>query len=152
MSLVDDVFAFLESEGFAGGSTDWTLLRRRVMDAPAADSLVVLTEDGGTAPEQPAQSGIGDSAMQDRGIQIRVRAEAWNGDAAQAKAKAISNALHGQRNVQIGSTRYLRVGAMTAEPVFIGFDSSGRPEYTQSFRMLSLIATGFDDGFNIGFA
>jgi hypothetical protein len=138
MGVVSDVFAFLEAEGLAGGSTAWTLLRRRVMDSPAENQLVVVTEDGGPRPEIPALDGsMGDSAFKDSGVQVRVRGEPWDGDSCATKAQEIFDALHGKRNIVVGSTEYLRVRAQTAEPLFIGFDEQGRAQHTMSFLLLA---------------
>jgi len=137
MSVVSDVYAYLEAQGLAGGSTGWTLVRRRLMDAPAEDQLVAVQEDGGLAPESAASAGIGDSAMQDIGVQVMVRAVPWDGDACAAKAQAIFAALHGQRDITLGSTLYYRVRALTPEPIFLGFDDRGRPRHTISFYCLT---------------
>lgn len=139
MSAVDDVYTYLETQGIAGGSTGWDLLRRRVMDSPAADKLIVLTEDGGAQPEISEDSGIGDAAVQDAGVLVNVRAAAWDGDASREKADEILQALHGLRNEALGGSGadvYLRVRAMTAEPVFAGFDDQGRPHHTVGLRLL----------------
>lgn len=137
MSAVDDVFTFLTVGGYAGGSSDWDLLRRRTMDSPARDQLVVVMEDGGPLPEIPATEGIGDCAMEDLGILVRVRAGAWDGDASEVKAAEIRDALHGLRSTTIGSRQYLRARALTGEPVFAGFDDTGRPHHTVAFRLLA---------------
>lgn len=137
MSAVNDVFTYLTAQGIAGGSTEWDLKRRRLMDAPATDQLVVLTEDGGRAPEIAETEGIGDSALQDVGVHVLVRAEAWDGDASAAKAQEVLDALHGRRDVQLDQTTYLRVRALTPEPVFLGFDEQGRPRHTVALRLLT---------------
>lgn len=138
MSLIGDLQSYLEDEGIAGGTTGWLLLRRRVVDAAdqSMDQLVVLTEDGGPAPEIGAGEGIGDAAVMDLSIHVLVRAAAWDGDASAAKVAEIEAALHGKLDVLIGSTRCLRVAAQAPQPVFIGFDDLGRPRHTQSFRFL----------------
>lgn len=138
MSVVDDVFHYLEMNGLAGGSTDWTLLRRRMVDDPAHDRCVVVNEDGGVAPEFGAAEGIGDSAMRDPAVMVTVRAAEWDGDASQAKGEEVRAALHGLRDVTLGlggSPRYYRVRAQS-ELIFAGFDPQGRPHHTISFRLL----------------
>lgn len=135
----EDVYTFLEAQALAGGATGWTLTLRRVLDDPATDKQVVVTEDGGPTPETKRSSGIGDSALADGAVQVRVRAEAWDGDTAMAKAKAIFDALHGQHRITVGATQYHRVRAMTPEPVFIGFDDKGRPSVTISFMMSAFL-------------
>lgn len=142
MSGVADVYTFLETQGLAGGVTGWDLLRRRVMDTPSLDQSVVVLEDGGFEPELPADEGIGDSALGDPGVIVQVRGKAWDGDASFAKAQAILAALHGLRNVALGGSGadvYLRVRAMTSEPVFAGFDDQGRPMHTVGLRLLKLL-------------
>ena len=137
MSAVDDVYAYLEDQGLAGGSTDWDLLRRREMDDPVEDQLVIVSEDASQSdPEMFASSGIGDSAEFDIGVHVTVRGEAWNGDSSAAKALEIHTALHGLLDTEVGSTTYIRVRARTAEPVFVGFDDTGRPNHTIAFLLL----------------
>lgn len=133
MSLVDDVQDYLADASLVDGATGWASVRRRVNDQ-MGDQLVVLTEDGGLEPETPSESGIGSATFREPAVQVRVRAAAWDGDAAYAQSQAIYDLLHGARNVTMGSTFYHRVKAQTASPVFIGFDEQGRPEYTTSFR------------------
>ena len=139
MSVVSDLYTYLEAEGIAGGSTGWDLMRRRETDTPASDQLVVLSEDGGPEPEIAEASGIGDSALKDIGVQAMVRAGAWDGDASATKAQAIVTALHGEREITVGLTTYMRVRARTAEPVFVGFDALGRPRHTVAFLFLELV-------------
>ncbi len=140
MGVVSDVYTYLVDEGLAGGSTEWALTHRRKMTDVATgvgDQLVVLTEDGGASPEIAESAGIGDSALMDPQVLVTVRAGAWDGDASFDQAQAIHDALHGQRNITVGSKTYLRVRALTPEPVFSGFDDKGRPEHTISFALLS---------------
>jgi hypothetical protein len=101
----------------------------------------MVSEDGGVSPEIRESAGIGDSALEDPGVMVTVRAKAWDGDASRAKADAILSALHGQRNIVLfaGSDTYLRIRAQTPEPIFAGFDDQGRPLHTISFRMLRLV-------------
>ncbi len=147
MSAVDDVYTYLgpsPGQGFFGGATGWDGFRRRFADAPAKDQSVVVAEDGGRSPEIKATSGLSGAgtALQDIGVMVTVRAGAWDGDASKAKAIAILAQLHGQRNVQLvsGGVVYHRVRAMTPEPVFAGFDDTGRPRHTIAFRLLTAVA------------
>lgn len=138
MGFVSDVQSYLEAEGIIGGATGWASLRRRVLDD--VDKIVVFTEDGGSEPEQPAAEGMGDNATVDPSVQVYVRGGPWDGDSGVAKAAAIFDALHGQRDATIGSSKYIRVQARTSEPIFLGFDERGRPELTISFRGRKLIS------------
>lgn len=146
MSAVDDVFTYLgpsPGQGLAGGATGWALVRRRMGDPPTfTDQAVVVAEDGGPSPEIKATSGIGNAAIQDPGVIVMVRAGAWDGDACKAKAAAIFAALHGKLNIQLvsGGTLYYRVRALTPEPIFAGFDDTGRPRHTVAFRLLTAAA------------
>lgn len=130
MGLVEDLQLYLQQEGVVDGSTEWPSVRRRVHDG--SDKLVILTEDGGST-ERPSASGIGDSAMRNPQVQIRVRGEPWDGDSAEAQIKAIEAVLHGASPGVIGYTVYKRLGALT-EPIFMGFDTKNRPEFAQSYR------------------
>jgi len=101
------------------------------------DAAVVVGEDGGAQPEIAAPAGIGDSAMGDAGVLVTVRAAQWKSNDSFAKAAEILVALHGLLDVMVGSTQYLRVVALTSEPVFAGFDEQGRPLHTVAFRLLA---------------
>lgn len=138
-TAVNDLYLFLEAQGLAGGSTGWDLVRRRMMDEPVDNQVVVLAEDGGVAPEIKETSGLGDTALEDPAVLVTVRANEWDSDASRAKAGDIMAALHGQRNITVGQTTYLRIVAQTPEPIFAGFDEKGRPLHTISFRMLGLV-------------
>lgn len=146
MTVVADVFTFLEDEGLAGGSTEWDLLRRRIADGKhVKDQLVVVSEDGGLTPEIATTQGIGDSALSDTGVLITVRSKAHDGDAGLAKGFEILRALHGRRNATLGDSGdalYFRVKAMTPEPIFAGFDDENRPLHTIAFRLLSQVVVG----------
>lgn len=138
MSVVDDVYTHLLTQGVAGGSTGWGLLRRREMDTPVPDACVTVSEDGGTLPELDAASGIGDAAIADVGVLCTVRGAPWDGDATAAKALEVYAALHNVRDAVLGSSGspvYFRVRALTPEPVFTGFDDKGRPRHTLAFRL-----------------
>lgn len=134
MGVVADVQTHLEAQNLIGGATGWASFRRRVNDS--ADQQVVISEDGGPAPEFPAASGLGSAALADPGVQVFVRGSPWDGDSTQAKAEAIRDELHGLVDTTISGTRYIRIRAMTPEPVFLGFDDNGRPEHTISFRLM----------------
>lgn len=138
MPAVDDVFAYLTAQGLAGGTTGWDLKKRRMMDGTGvADQMIVLHEDGGPTPEIKVADGLGDSAMKDVGVFVTVRAGQWKSDDSRAKAQAILDLLHGKLATTIGSTTYLRVMALTPEPVWIGFDEQSRPQHTIAFRLLA---------------
>lgn len=134
MGVVDDVQTRLEDQGLIGGSTDWASFRRRLSDD--SDRQVVITEDGGPSPEFPAASGLGSSAVADPGVQVLVRGLPWDSDASQAKAEAIRADLHGLVDITINGTRYIRIRALTPEPIFVGFDDNGRPQHTIAFRLM----------------
>lgn len=134
MGVVADVQAYLEDQSLIGTGTGWSSFRRRVNDS--ADQQVVISEDGGPVPEFPAASGLGSGAVADPGVQVFVRGTPWDGDGSAAKAEAIRDELHGLVDQTISGTRYIRIRAMTPEPVFIGFDENGRPEHTIAFRLM----------------
>lgn len=134
MSAVTDVRAYLVAQSLVEGVTGWPCVLRRVLDD--SDQLVVITEDGGPAPEFPAASGIGSQAIEDIGVQVYVRADKWDGNSGAAKAQAILDALHGLKYATVGTRQYIRVKALTPEPIFLGFDDTGRPEHTVAFRLL----------------
>lgn len=138
MSAVAEVYEYLIANGVQETNT-WDVIRRRLTDAPVRDRVVVVAEDGGLPPETKAASGIGDAALADVGVHVTVRAEEWNSDASAAKAQAVLDLLHGLHAVQLvsGGTRYLRIAAQTAEPVWVGYDEKNRPLHTVAFRLLA---------------
>lgn len=143
MGVVDDLYTFILNGGLAGGATGWQLLRRRMADKESGgvEQQVVISEDGGDQAEIKVASGIGDSALSDPGALITVRAAAWDSDASSAKAAALYAALHGLLSSSLvgGGSVYFRVRALTAEPVFAGYDDQGRPIHTISLRLLKLV-------------
>lgn len=147
MGVVDDVVAYLTAQGLVGGNTGWPVLRRHMTDQPLTvggavpDQLVVVAEDGGTAPEMKASFGIGDAAIEDPAVLVTVRGAAWDGDGTYAKAAGILAALHGLRGVQLvaSGTTYLRTRAQTPEPIFAGFDDAGRPRHTLSVMFMRFV-------------
>jgi hypothetical protein len=134
MGVVEDVQAFLVQEGIVDGDTVWPSVRRNLHDD--SQRLVVITEDGGPAPQIARDEGLGDAAVKDSGAHILVRAERQNGDAAYAKAREIMDALHGLAGEVLGSTEYIRVVALTSEPVFLQ-DETERPLFTIAFRLMA---------------
>lgn len=132
MSAVDDLQAHLDYVGITD-STEWPSVRRRVHDG--SDQLVVLTEDGGPPPEIPAATGIGSAALASPGVQVRVRGKPWDGDSAKAKAEEVIREMHGRQSAWIGGTLYRSIRSQTFEPVFMGYDDKGRPEFTVSLLM-----------------
>jgi hypothetical protein len=137
VSAVADLQTYLDDQGIIDGSTDWPSVRRRLHDGTVAEpvnQLVVLTEDGGPQPETPADEGMGDCAWRFPTVQVRVRGDRLDSDAAEAKAQEIYDALHGQLGVTMGEVEYAGVHALS-EPLFIGFDEKGRPEFTFSVQM-----------------
>lgn len=136
MSVLDDARTYLRDQDLIDGDTDWPSSKRFEHDEDG-NQLVILGEDGGPAPEMAADSGIGDSALGDAGLQIRVRGNPHKGDSTKAKAQEIRDALHGLRNVTIGGTLYYRIRSMTKEPVLVGYDEDRRPSHSVSFRFLT---------------
>lgn len=134
MSAVADLLAYLETQGLAGGSTDWPIVERRVHDLNG-DRLVILTEDGGIQPETPADPGSqGDAAWRRPQVQVRVRGEPWQGPPVEEKAQEIWDAVHGLNGVTMGDVEYIGLRCLS-DPIFIGFDDNGRPEITFSVQM-----------------
>lgn len=135
---MDDVQDHLQSEGLVDGSSTWPSVRRQeVDDKGESGRLVIIMEDGGPTPEIPASAGIGDSALGEPGVQVRVRGAPHESDEAEAQCQAIIDELHGKLNATIGSTLYHRIMAQTTEPVWAGYDEDDRrPNFTASFLML----------------
>ena len=136
MSLLMDLSAYLVAQTLAGGSTGWNLVRRRIVDEPDADQLIVLNEDGGST-EVPAVRGVGDAAMHDIGVQCLVRGPVGDSDASLTRAELLREHFHGKLNLTMNGHVYLRAMARTPEPLFIGFDERSRPQHTISFLFLT---------------
>jgi hypothetical protein len=137
MSTLSDLSTYLIAQGIVGGSTEWAIKHRRTMDSPVTDQLVTLIEDGGPPPEISTATGIGDEAQHDIGVLVTIRGNAWKGDTNYTKAMEIFDELHGKRDITLVSKLYLRIRAMTPEPVFLGFDDQGRPRHTIAFLLLA---------------
>ena len=136
MSAANDVQTYLAAQNVIDGATGWVSALRRVHDE--VTPLVVISEDGGRSPDLPAASGVGEAAARDLGVQVRVLGPKWDGDAAMAKAQEVFDALHGLLSTVLGLQLYLRVRAL-AEPTFIGFDETGRPDIVASYRLYRTI-------------
>lgn len=134
MGAVADVQTYLEDQSLIGSGTGWDSVRRFMHDQQ--DQIVVLSEDGGPAPEFPASSGLGSAAVSDVGVHLMIRGARRDGDASQSKAQAILDQLHGLVDQTISGTRYIRIRAMTPEPVFAGWDENERPTHTIAFRLM----------------
>jgi len=135
MGVVDDVQDRLQAQGIVDGATGWPSVRRREHDG--SDRLVRIIEDGGPSPEFPADSGLGDAAIEDPGVQVMVRGTKTDGgDAVVAKATEIKNDLHGLQAVTLNGTLYHRIRAMTPDPISIPEDGRGRPLATIAFRLM----------------
>lgn len=135
MSFVDDIQDHLQSQGLVDGATGWASVRNTMLD-DKGDQLVMVAEDGGPAPEISTTDGIGDSALKDVGALLTVRAGPNSPDDSRSKAQAILDELHGQLGATIGSNAYLRVTALTGEPIAAGYDDKSRPLHTVAFRGL----------------
>lgn len=132
MSLASDLQTYLAAQGHIDGATGWTSVRRRLHDK--VDKLVVITEDGGPAPEIATATGLGSAAFRDPAAQVLVRGEPWQSDEVVTKAQDIYDELHGRLAVTLGSTTYDRVVAQSSGPIPLGFDENGRFQVTISFR------------------
>lgn len=145
MSVVDDVMVYIvaqNSPAIVGGATGWDIFRRRMTDEPSKDQVVVVSEDGGPEPEIKTSVGIGNAAVSDAGVLVSVRGKQWDGDSSKNKAFEIWTLLHGKRNIQLvapSGTTYYRIRALTPEPIFAGFDDTGRPRHTVGFRLLAAL-------------
>jgi len=130
---VTDVQTFLQGQGLVDGSTDWPSIRRKMHDE--SDRLVMIAEDGGPRPEMPASSGVGSAAVYMLGVLVTVRGLPDESDPAADQAEQIRRALHGERDVVIGSRTYIGAWAMTPHPVFAGWDENNRAIFTVAFRL-----------------
>jgi hypothetical protein len=135
VSAVRDLQAYLMAEGLIDGSSGWPSSRSGAHDD--SERLVVFAPDGGSSPEIPAVSGIGDTAMQDPAVHVTVRGAVGERDEAEEAMEALRFAAHGKTSTSMGSILYFRVAARS-EPVMY-FDDRNRPNFTVSFRMMSLV-------------
>lgn len=140
MSAVADVQTYLAAQGLVDGATQWPSVRRTMGDDADPDQpsrLVGIMEDGGPPPDIPADQGVGVAADVDPGVQVLVRGAPWDGDGCVAQCEAIRTALHGLQDATLGATTYIRVRAMTPQPVWLGYDGKGRPTCSVAFRLLA---------------
>lgn len=137
MGAVADVQTRLQNQNIVDGATGWTSYRRYFPDEA---KVVSISEDGGFAPEIGVSTGLGDTSFGDPGVQVMVRAsKAGGGDESFSKAEEIRSDLHGKRDIDIDGTTYLRIIALTSEPVHAGYDENGRSIHTIAFRLKSLV-------------
>lgn len=138
MGVVDDVRAYLQTQGLIDGATGWESHPRYLPDTP--DKAVMIMEDGGPAPDPVAASGMGADASQYSGVHVRIRAAAYDHDIAYGKAKAILDELHATPGGQaMGSGLYEGVFAQTSEPIGPMYDDQRRPIYTVNARCHSQV-------------
>lgn len=136
MGAVSDVVAFLALAGIVDGASTWPSVRRKMREG--SNKLVMVKEDGGPPPGVPSATGVGSAALKDPGVLVTVRGAPDKGDAASAKAQEIFDALV-VADETIGTGYYLRVAALTSEPVFVGWDEKSRPIFTIGFRLLASV-------------
>lgn len=131
-SLVGDLQTYLRAQGFVDGSTEWVSARHQPHDGQ--DRLVVLSADGGPAPEVGASAGLGSAAARSPGVQVLCRGRAGKGDEAEAKARQILDHLNGRTGVTMDGTYYWGVETVASDPIAVGADDNNRPQFTVSFR------------------
>lgn len=131
-SLVNDLQTYLQAQGLVDGDTEWVSTRHQPHDGQ--DRLVTIAADGGPSPEVGASQGLGSAAARTPGVQVRCRAEAGNGDAAETKAREILDQLAGRTGVTMDETYYWGIEAVTSDPLPVGADDNNRPEFSISFR------------------
>jgi hypothetical protein len=129
--VVSDLFAFLVASPQDIEAGGWKLVRRGMHDGNA-HQMIVLTEDGGPAPEIAAADGIGASAWGFSNVQVRVRGNPWDGDSARAKLAEVFDLLDSRPGLIMNDQRYDMIQATTTEPAAF-MDDKGRWNLTQVF-------------------
>ena len=94
---------------------------------PTPEDIVVLSPTGGFAPDPL-------DATDQPSFQVRTRASRDPRDAYERQL-AIYDKLHGLTDVTLADGTHLSgCLAIQSDPVFIGLDENGRPEYTVNYR------------------
>ncbi|MBG0830513.1 hypothetical protein HS041_22385 [Planomonospora sp. ID67723] len=124
MTLLEELAQLTEDLGL--GSFPGSIFLTRM--PPSPDTCIVLARYGGS------ESSLSDDYDEPR-IQVRVRGPAADVRTAEVLAERVYDALHGlgSRTLASGTWLQLAVGIQSG-PVFIGQDSSGRPEFVINVR------------------
>lgn len=126
-----DVQTYLVAQGLVDGTTPWQSVRGKIIPNP--DRIVVITADVGPTPEIHAASGLGSGALRRPNVQVLVRGEPNERDAARAKAADIFDALHALSGPTMNSNVYVMVRARASNFAQIEDDQS-RPIFTMSYE------------------
>ena len=129
--LITDVLDYLEDQGLVAGATGWT--RAAGFMPPSPDKIVAVFESPGDPPEM-TKAGSGETAYDEPGFQVRVRATKHDYASARAKIGAVFRALHGSSLAPAtGDPVYVLVRAVQSGPLPLGLDESNRPDLTWNF-------------------
>ena len=104
-----------------------------IEEIPESPALMTALFSYGGEPPEFTHDGPGDDRPS---LQVRTRA-AKNGNAAgHARALAVHTALNGLSNTALSGTRWKFVRALQSEPIFLGYDEQGRPEWSQNYAII----------------
>jgi hypothetical protein len=110
-----------------------------VSEMPSApDACVAIFDTGGFDDVGGLDTGSG-FVYERPTVQVRVRGAKGAFVNADALARKIKDALHGQHGVDVGGTRYISILAQ-GNVAFIGYDESRRPLIVANFRMDRTVA------------
>lgn len=124
--MLAEVAAFLQTSAVGTLGTDIF-----IGEIPKGDDLIiVLFETGGMASDH-THDGARDV---NPGLQVRIRGKRNGYKAGREKATEVDNLLDGLTNTTLGTHMYKFIFA-TQQPMFTGYDSTDRPNWTQNFRI-----------------
>lgn len=117
MSVVDSVADHLAASGALGG---WQVFRG--YEPPDPDQAVTLTEFAGLPPETTFAADY-------PSFQVRVRAAAWDYQAARGRAQTVLDALHAQTVYDVDVSPHAPLVYVTAQqqPFLLERDARDRP-------------------------
>ena len=130
MSLLDDIGAYLASNGIGTVGTD-IFLGRGLTATP--DAQVGLQRSGGFGSIHAMRGVPGQPIANQPRIQIVCRALTY--PLAEAKANAVNDLLDGLRNTTINTTFYHFINSVQ-EPFLLQYDDNNRPVFVQNFDIM----------------
>lgn len=128
-TYVTDLLDWLAATGHVDGATGWDGFAYR---QPATHSDTVTARSVTLYPT-PGEPRDVRPEMLRSGLQVRVRAEKGGESVAHAKCAALRDALCAISAQDVGATNIRFVLCEQSEPLPLGPDAAGRPEFTLNF-------------------
>lgn len=132
MAMLEEIGTVLSTQNIASssGAGGWLLALSQMPDSTALqDRVVALTQ----TPGRP--SGADRIEADEFGFQVRVRGNAWDWAATEAKAMDVYKALHGLTPGSYSGFHYIGIWA-DQPPFLLHYDESNRPHVVNNYRAL----------------